>query len=123
MTREESKQLLPVLQAFAEGKVIQYKDWDMMNNTFEWRDLKKGEEWDWRGKYRIKSDPKYRPFKDAKECWNEMQKHQPFGWMKDKGNEEYELLCLVDDGEKAYQKLFQQFTFANGEPFGIKEEK
>lgn len=29
--------------------------------------------------YRIKPEPKYRPFKDAKECWQEMQKHQPFG--------------------------------------------
>ncbi len=31
--------------------------------------------------YRIKPESKYRPFKDEKECWQEMQKHQPIGWI------------------------------------------
>ncbi len=122
MTREQAKELLPIMQAFAKGKVIQYRDWDMRNNTFEWKDLKKGQEWDWNGSYRIKSQPTYRPFRNAEECWQEMQKHQPFGWMKYKGYKEYELLSLVDNGEKAYKNWFQQFTFADGEPFGVKEE-
>lgn len=39
--------------------------------------------------YRVKPEPKYRPFKDAEECWAEMLKHEPFGWVKAIPNKEY----------------------------------
>lgn len=78
--------------------------------------------------YRIKPEPKYRPFANAEECWQEMQKHKPFGWVKEKHSNRYSLItevnglsikvkegCLFTDGVKYY-------TFANGTPFGIKEE-
>ena len=81
ITREQAKELLPILQAFAEGKQIQDKiegvtDWvdtDEINFEYEGQKIK----------HRIKPEPKYRPFKSQEECWNEMLKHQPFGWIKD----------------------------------------
>ena len=71
MTKEEARHLLPVIKAYSEGKAIQHKVYDMKDGTSEWEDLKKNDEWNWRGEYRIKPEPKYRPFKDAEECWNE----------------------------------------------------
>ena len=128
MTREEVKNLLPILQAFAEGKAMQYKDYDM-NGGFEWKDLKKNEEWDWHGEYRIKPEPTYRPFKNAEECWQEMLKHQPFGWVKPKWDKHFNSIDFVDDygtsrnGKgMSYENVFKDFTFADGSVFGIKEE-
>ena len=125
MTREEVKEMLPVLQAFAEGKTIEsrcikgdkslwYDDEDpSFDNDFE---------------YRIKPEPKYRPFANAEECWNEMQKHQPFGWLKtkDKGIR----LCISGLNQKSaftqvgykYDEAFDEFIFDDGIPFGVKEE-
>lgn len=79
MTREEVKELLPIIQAFAEGKEIEIKPkegvhWCMLaEDDIQYLDFKKCD-------FRIK--PKYRPFNNSKECWEEMQKHQPFGWIK-----------------------------------------
>ena len=75
MTREETKELLPIIQAFAEGKTIQ--DWT--NDT--WKD-KEYTSFGELSQSPIKPQPKYRPFKSQEECWNEMLKHQPFGWIR-----------------------------------------
>ena len=91
ITRENAKELLPILQAFAEGKQIQDKiegvtDWvdtDEINFEYEGQKIK----------HRIKPEPKYRPFKSQEECWNEMLKHQPFGWAKSKKSERHFLLA------------------------------
>lgn len=79
--------------------------------------------------YRIKPGSKYRPFKDAEECWQEMQKHQPFGWIKDKEDGHYTLITCVDDkvclnahNDWDMSGTMNNFTFADGEPFGMKEE-
>ncbi len=71
--------------------------------------------------YRIKPEPKYRPFKDAEECWTEMQKHQSFGWTKLIGAIEYSFITDVDDNTN-YSGAIKEYTFADGTPFGIKEE-
>ena len=80
MTREETKEMLPIMKAFVEGKTIEYsadgKFWSEVD-TPTWSSGKF---------YRIKSEPKYRPFKTKEECWQEMMKHQPFGWVKEKEN-------------------------------------
>lgn len=82
MTREEAKDFYPILQAFAERKVIEcrtkpssLKDSDTPN---EWTEMKDFQFWN-NTEYRIKPEPKYRPFKNKEECWQEMLKHQPFG--------------------------------------------
>ena len=127
MTREEVKEMLPVLQAFAEGKTIEsrcikgdkslwYDDEDpSFDNDFE---------------YRLKPEPKYRPFKDAEECWAEMQKHQPFGWLKSKKDGYYSFITMLNyrfrlngyDGWR-FDEVINKFTFADGTTFGIKEDK
>ena len=130
MTREEAKQLLPIIQAFAEGEIIECRTKPGTISAGipnEWTEIK--EIGFWNGiEYRIKPEPKYRPFKNAEECWHEMQKHQPFGWVK-WNDVRYNIyvvsstsVCLINgncenmDFAYAYQKL----TFADGTPFGIK---
>lgn len=77
--------------------------------------------------YRIKKTPKYRPFKNAKECFNEMQKHQPIGWLywnnvfghiPEIGVGYVEFDSCVYSFVEAFNK---GFIFADGQPFGIKE--
>ena len=122
MTREEIKELLPIMQAFAEGKTIQFKTkdrpwFDLLDNNLEMREV---------FKYRIKPEPKYRPFKSQEECWNEMLKHQPFGWIKSKITKQIYCIGVVAEEEMYcfndfwnYQDAFEQFTFIDGTPFGI----
>ena len=116
ITREEAKEFLPIIQAFAEGKTIQVQE-----NEGYWRDADVLHFNYDTCRYRIKPEPKYRPFKNAEECWQEMQKHQPFGWVKEISNEEYINLGWVptEDNEDAFHNI----TFADGEPFGVKEEE
>lgn len=135
MTREQAKELLPIIQAFAEGKIIQYK-----NFLDEWTDIEENEGLSFicpPSDYRIKPQQKYRPFKSQEECWQEMLKHQPFGWVTDKckyvhivcvrqGNIEYSpdtddnvlYSCIMTFSDV----LEQGYTFVDGTPFGIKEE-
>lgn len=129
MNRERAKELLPIIHAFAEGKTVQFKnsfeDWiDCDNIMFNWPPKD----------YRIKPEPKYRPFKDAEECWQEMQKHEPFGWVKDKERGYKVTITRVNDDENTgfmaingksewtLDGLMDYYTFADGTPFGIKEE-
>ena len=99
MTREEAKKLLPIIQAFAEGKTIQYETRD------GWIDLDAlYPHSDTLSKYRIKPEPKYRPFKSQEECWNEMLKHQPFGWLSDKDGD-YLLPATIGDESDFFSDL------------------
>ena len=128
MTREEEKQLLPIIQAFAEGKAIESRC--IKGDKSLWYD-DEDPSFDDDLEYRIKPEPTYRPFKDAEECWLEMQKHQPFGWVKwnDVRYNIYEVssisVCLINgncenmDFAYAYQKLI----FDDGLPFGVKVEE
>ena len=128
MTREEVKEMLPVLQAFAEGKTIESRC--IKGDKSLWYD-DEDPSFDNDLEYRIKPQTNYRPFKDAEECWQEMQKHQPFGWVK-WNDVRYNIyvvssisVCLINgncenmDFTYAYQKL----KFADGTPFGVKEEE
>lgn len=126
MTREEVKELLPIVKAFAEGRTIQLFGRD------GWTDLDKNFIFDINYRYRIKPETKYRPFANEEECWRVMQKHQPFGWVKDKEDGAYVMVTKVSDGRDdmaingnynwRLDGLFEYFTFADGTPFGIREE-
>lgn len=134
MTREEAKQLLPIIKAFAEGEIIECRTKPGTISTSipnEWTEMK--EIGFWNGiEYRIKPDPKYRQFKNAEECWNEMMKHQPFGWVKDKKDGHHALITAVDDdtcgmslngnAEWSLSGIMDLFNFADGVPFGVKIE-
>ena len=128
ITREEAKEFLPIIQAFAEGKTIQVQE-----NEGYWRDADVLHFNYNTCRYRIKPEPKYRPFKDAEECWQEMQKHQPFGWVKD--SQGYVVIqdiwndstdgtlhiVIADTDNDEPNILIKDYTFADGEPFGVKE--
>lgn len=132
MTREEAKELLPIIQAWTEGKEIQFK-----SRSNKWTDIEENEGLSFvysPSDYRIKPEPKYRPFKNQEECWQEMHKHPDFGWIKNKSTKAY---CNMTDIYKiksvpvkitinnytyTMNELFNLFTFTDDTPFGIKEE-
>ena len=127
MTREEAKELLPIIQAFAEGKAIEIRHGDAP--WVETNRIKESIFDDYQ--YRIKPEPKYRPFKDADECWQEMLKHEPFGWLREKkrnvrtqiGFMHTEGIQGTSGGSSNYKAFFDCFSFADGAPFGILEEE
>ena len=113
------KKIMPILQAIVDGKTIQHKT---INR--EWYDTNVASLAHlvtYYKDYRIKPEPKYRPFKDAEECWNEMQKHQPIGYTKLIGEIEYSFITDVNDSIN-YSDAIKEYTFADGTPFGIREE-
>ena len=134
MDRNQAKEFYPILQAFAEGKAIECrtkpsalsKSWQGMN---DWTEIKEIGYWD-NIEYRIKPEPKYRPFKDAEECWAEMLEHQPFGWVKDRNGSKFVIenvdsggfVEVYDDGTCSFKEVFENRTFADGTPFGVKVE-
>ena len=136
MTREQAKELLPIIQAYAEGKDIQWR-----NHCKNWIDIDERDglitEFPLSA-YRIKPEQKYRPFKTQKEFWQEMQKHHPSGWLKSKNNGRFRCIGEVswsDEFETVYialstseslsrsaDSVFEEYTFADGAPFGVTEE-
>ena len=128
MTREELKEAAKVMEAYANGKKIQCnyncqdnEGWvDTDNPSFNWDKYV----------YRIKPEPKYRPFKTQEECWSEMLKHQPIGWVRSKkckallwnvtsiNKDDITIIC---DYYK-FHRAFECFEFTDGTSFGIKEE-
>lgn len=131
MDRNQAKELLPIIKAFSEGKDIETKTgsgWISIENmSFAGNP----------DSYRIKLGPKYRPFKDAEECWNEMQKHQPFGWIHVTDDNLYHNIIMLAPEQGCHEAhirignftvrglegTFHIATFADGQPFGVKEEE
>lgn len=124
MTREEAKELLPIIRAYSEGKTVEYLTdgrWVALKNpSFNYNiDV-----------YRIKPEPKYRPFKNADECWEEMKKHEPFGWVKIKSSGYYmcisavydECICFGSNNQYYHKNTLDKYTFIDETPFGVKED-
>ena len=133
MNRKEAKEFYPFLQAFAEGRVIEcrtkpstVKGSDVPN---DWTEMKEIEYWN-NIEYRIKKEPTYRPFNDAEECWAEMLKHEPFGWVKSTLFKDFALVKRVttlyveiNRDIIDYKDALEKFTFADGTNFGVKVEE
>ena len=121
INKEIIQKLNPLFQAIAEGKDIQVTSGDgWIDIDLEGEGINASTLIACPESYRIKPEAKYRPFKNAKECWQEMLKHQPFGWVKtDSG---YEPIWHVNEGDD-FNLTFKNSTFADGTPFGIKEEE
>lgn len=135
MNRNQAKEFYLILQAFVKGKTIECRtkpsliegkdvpnDWTEMKEIDFWRNTE----------YRIKPESKYRPFKDAEECWTEMEKYSPFGWVKncDGSKSTIEIvdssnnsIYVSDEGTCFLGEMFEEFKFADGQPFGIKVEE
>ena len=123
MESKNTKELLPIITAFAEGKQIQFFHCGV------WNDVPYPSFNEESHLYRIKPEPKYRPFKSKKECWNEMQKHKPFGWVISIKTENFEQITYVgpnivsiSDTDPYFSTAFDNYKFVDGSPFGIKEE-
>ena len=132
--KNDIKRILPLLQEMEEGKTLQIKtrngwidvdaDKDGVNIDYLLND---------RITVRIKQEPKYRPFKDAEECFEEMKKHQPFGWIKNKHHQYFNIITICTNFAATFQydevdyydyrKLINEYTFADGSTFGIVENE
>lgn len=128
--KEEVKSVMNIIQAFADGKTIQaidpYEDEWVDQAGLNFKAL-------FEGQYRIKPEQKYRPFANAEECWHEMQKHQPFGWLN--GDKCFYNIVSVSNiyvsmanvsGDIVilnFSDVMEDNTFADGFPFGVKVEE
>ena len=127
MTREEAKRRAALYSALATGPSVQVQgidgswvdvDIDKLNYFIE------------TPIFRIKPEPKYRPFKSQEECWNEMLKHQPLGWLRSKRIKDiYQLITIRNheirifaDLPLRFSRAYREYEFLDGSPFGIKEE-
>ena len=136
MTVQEIREAAKVMEAYANGKKIQCNDNHLGNGEWVTTD-NPSFNWD-KYAYRIKLESQYRPFKTQEECWEEMLKHQPFGWAKSKKSERHfsigsvlwdndfndVFVTFAFDGMlgRSSKSVFEDFTFDDGTPFGIKEE-
>lgn len=132
MTREEIKKAAEVMLAYVDGKKIECGCssglWvEVDPPAFNWAE----------NNYRIKPEPKYRPFRTQEECWNEMHKHPDFGWIVAKNKKELVqigrilvsrldnvmITLSIDEGHNFNSSYyFNHYRFTDGEPFGIKEQ-
>ena len=133
MTREEAQELLPVIQAYAEGKTVECK---CKGSRFDSWVEANCPSWSVNIKYRIKPEPKYRPFNTKEECWEEMHKHPDFGWVQVNVTCEYEQIVRIfdycktelsfnianSDDDYTSEMMLNSYTFTDGTPFGVKEK-
>ena len=127
MIREEAKRRAELYSALADGKTIQ-----ILNMEGNWVDVevKKLNYIPETLKFRIKPEPKYRPFKTQEECWQEMHQHPDFGWVLAKDSKIMYHICvvgigyvLIDSMSPIFSEAFAEYKFTDGTPFGIKEEE
>ena len=127
MKREEAKRRAELYWALGDGKAIQVQN----PVTLEWKylDINQIDKFNEELKYRIKPEPKYRPFKSKEECWNEMLKHQPFGWVKEISSEMLYLINGISDMSivimeniDSFKEAMNIYEFKDGAPFGVMEE-
>ena len=127
--KEEVKSVMNIIQAFADGKTIQAID----PYDDEWcNQTKLNFEALFEGQYRIKPEPKYRPFANIEEGLQEILKHQPLWYLKSKETwEQYQILDIKINENKVFIKgygllyladVMEHFNFPDGTPFGVKVE-
>lgn len=123
MTREEAGQFWQIIKAYSEGKQIEIKESECV-----WSDIEYPNFDSYFGNYRVKKEPVCRPFGNADECWEEMTKHQPIGWIKSSIDTLYNVLEIGKSGIvtkniiSGFSTAINDFVFVDGSPFGIKKE-
>mgnify|MGYP007066909515 FL=1 len=127
MNKDIVKKITEIVQAYLDGKEIEFhspilNEWKPASMTNISSLIKNIDN------YRIKPEVKYRPFKNLKECLEEMQCHIPYGWIKTDNNV-HRLITLLDEDRTlighqetswTYEKIFECFTFMDGKPFGVR---
>lgn len=121
-----TKEMIEVMQAYEDGKTI-----EVFTSTHTWHDIIEPN-WNWEYcKYRVKAEPKYRPFKDKDELLNYLHNHYNTHrniWIKNKIDDS--LSMIIEYGNKCvtfgihtlkFSTVFENYTFEDGTPFGIKE--
>lgn len=136
MNKEEALKLSEILKAYAEGKTIQWRirsnyrqgeQWyDCFNPTFDFANLE----------YRIKPEPKLRPYANAEEFLAAQKEHGPYFKYKE-GNQNWFLPDIIndagchigvrkweDDRDKSisYSWICDHFIWQDGAHCGILEE-
>lgn len=118
---------IAIIKAYEDGKTIEKKGQD----DTEWKSIEYIEDYpfDFVGyEYRIKQEPKYKPFESVEEAFNEAKKHG--FWVKevssgfliliDSFSEDYGVVYIV--GHKAAE-LLDDFVWADDDsPCGVKIE-
>lgn len=128
MDRNQAKELLPIIQAFSEGKEIEYFD----KGDCKWRTCIELDFY-YNVEYRIKHEPTWIPFTYSNTCLKEIRKHHPNGWVKEKESGKLTAIVSVSQAGvsflgkngcvKDFSRVFKEYTFADGTPFGVKEEE
>lgn len=130
MNKDIVKKITEIVQAYLDGKEIEFHSpilnkWKPASMTNISSLIKNVDN------YRIKPKVKYRPFKNLKECLEEMQAHFPYGWIKS-DEDTHRLITLLGEDrieignqevDWTYEKVFRYFTFIDDTPFGVKEEE
>lgn len=118
--KEITKKRIEVMQAYVDGCAIEIlergggKGWHTVYDPG----------WDWnKYDYRVRgNDPKGRPYQDCEECWEDMKKHEPFGWLKHRKHGGFMPVPSVYNSLD-FQQFHDAFTYVDGAPFGIVEEE
>lgn len=141
MTRENARDLLPVIQAYADGKVIQIKNCD---GTWEdaWADAGNLTFTNPPDCYRIKPEETYRPYESLDEMIADFKNRfcvivppeaMPWMWVKNVDTNLKQLIVGFDEDNDRMQNvyigmvwynlqaLFAGFTYLDGTPCGVKE--
>ena len=129
MTRDEAKEFLPIIEAFSKGEIIECRPKGFNDDWVEVKEIPGLSFCSY--EYRIKPKPKYRPYRNLKECFHNMKNHEPFGYVREKQKGDLELIIGTLDDEHEYLKLsvtnirqlktvFERYTYFDGSPFGVK---
>lgn len=128
MESKNDKATLSFIEAYAKGKIIQR--YDPIND--KWNDcaldLKQLIN---ENVHFLRIKPDVRTFRNQDECWNEMLKHSPFGWVKNRGNlmKYFNIKSVTSTGVEfadtdnrySFYKMFDLYEFADGSLFGYQE--
>lgn len=125
MTTEER---IEIMKAYVNGKQIQFR---AINSSSIWHDIDEPQ-WDWSdSEYRIKPEPKRRPYKDAEEFLKALKEHGPMIKDLDPKIDVYLSVIGVYPDRKhittniwniEFESLLNGYAWQDGTPCGVVEE-
>lgn len=120
MERAETEEAIAIMQAWVDGKTIQYRP---RIEGSKWIDVVHNLSWCWgQYHYRIKPTVIYRPYSSEVECMHDILTNHPNSWMKAKGKNTYFLLNEIGS-ETNFDLMFKSWEYIDGSPFGMKITK